>query len=122
MAESIPQTAAYHWQGKLRAIAVTSRERSRALPDIPTAIESGLKDFEVVGFYGFLAPADLPRDVRAQLSEAFAQVLAAPDIRERMIAQGADSAFLGGEDFAHFLASQTPIWASAVLKSGGRLD
>lgn len=122
MAESIPQAAAYHRQGKVRAIAVTSRERNRALPDIPTAIESGLKDFEVVGFYGFLAPANLPRDIRVQLSEAFAQVLAAPDIRERMIAQGADPAFLGGEDFARFLASQTPIWASAVLKSGARLD
>jgi tripartite-type tricarboxylate transporter receptor subunit TctC len=122
MAESIPQAAAYHRQGKVRAIAVTSRERNRALPDIPTVIESGLKDFEVVGFYGFLAPANLPRDIRAKLSEAFGQVLAAPDIRERMIAQGADPDFLGSEDFARFLASQTPKWASAVLKSGARLD
>jgi tripartite-type tricarboxylate transporter receptor subunit TctC len=122
MAESIPQAAAYHRQGKVRAIAVTSHERNRALPDIPTVIESGLKDFEVVGFYGFLAPANLPRDIRAKLSEAFGQVLAAPDIRERMIAQGADPDFLGSEDFARFLASQTPKWASAVLKSGARLD
>ena len=56
MAESIPQAANYHKQGKVRALAVTSAQRNPALPDTPTVIESGLKGFEVVGFYGFLAP------------------------------------------------------------------
>ena len=122
MAESIPQAAAYHKQGKVKALAVTSRERNPALPEIPTAMESGLKGFEVVGFYGFLAPANLPRDVTAKLSDAFRQVLASPDVRNRMIAQGADPAFLGAEDFAKYLAAETPRWADAVKKSGARLD
>jgi tripartite-type tricarboxylate transporter receptor subunit TctC len=122
MAESIPQAAAYHKQGKVRALAVTSRERNPALPDIPTAIESGLKDFEVVGFYGFLAPAKLPKDITARLSDAFRQVLSAPDILKRMIDQGADPAFLGSEDFSQFLAAEMPKWATAVSKSGARLD
>ena len=122
MAESIPQAAAYHKQGKVKALAVTSRERNPALPDIPTAIESGLKDFEVVGFYGFLAPANLPRDVAAKLSDAFRQVLASPDIRNRMITQGADPAFLGADDFAKYLAAEMPRWADAVKKSGARMD
>ncbi len=122
MAESIPQAAAYHKQGKVRALAVTSRERNPALPDIPTVMESGLKDFEVVGFYGFLAPANLPRDVRDRLSDAFRQVLTSPEIRNRMITQGADPAFLGSEDFSKFLAAEMPRWAEAVRKSGAKLD
>jgi tripartite-type tricarboxylate transporter receptor subunit TctC len=122
MAESIPQAAAYHKQGKVKALAVTSRERNPALPDIPTVMETGLKDFEVVGFYGFLAPANLPKDVRDRLSDAFRQVLTSPEIRNRMIAQGADPAFLGAEDFAKYLAAETPRWAEAVRKSGAKMD
>ena len=122
MAESIPQAAAYHKQGKVRAIAVTSRTRNPALPDTPTVIESGLKDFEVVGFYGFLAPANLPKDIAARLSDAFRQVLTSPEIQGRMTSQGADPAFLGHEDFAKFLAAEAPKWAQAVMKSGAKLD
>ena len=122
MAESIPQAATYHKQGKVRALAVTSRERNPALPDIPTVIESGIKNFEVVGFYGFLAPAGTPKDVVAKLSDAFRQVLAMPDIRNRMITQGADPAFLGDADFSQFLAAELPRWADAVKKSGARVD
>ena len=122
MAESIPQAANYHKQGKVRALAVTSRERNPALPDIPTAIESGLRDFEVVGFYGFLAPAGTPREVVHKLSDAFRQVLATPEIRSRMVTQGADPAFLGAEDFARFLSAEMPRWADAVQKSGAKLD
>jgi tripartite-type tricarboxylate transporter receptor subunit TctC len=122
MAESIPQAANYHKQGKVKALAVTSRERNPALPDTPTVIESGIKGFEVVGFYGFLAPAGLPKDVTAKLSDAFRQVMSTPDIRSRMVAQGADPAFLGSEDFTKFLAAEMPRWADAVKKSGARLD
>ncbi|AOG24151.1 Bug family tripartite tricarboxylate transporter substrate binding protein [Acidovorax sp. RAC01] len=122
MAESIPQAAAYHKQGKVRALAVTSRERNPALPDVPTVIESGIKGFEVVGFYGFLAPAGTPKDVVAKLSDAFGQVMQMPDVRNRMVSQGADPAFLGADDFAKFLASEMPRWADAVKKSGAKVD
>ncbi len=122
MGESIPQAANYHKQGKVRALAVTSRERNPALPDVPTVIESGIKDFEVVGFYGFLAPAGLPKDVTAKLSDAFQQVMNNPDIRNRMVTQGADPAFMGSEDFTKFLAAEMPRWAKAVKASGARLD
>ena len=122
MGESIPQAANYHKQGKVRALAVTSRERNPALPDVPTVIESGFKGFEVVGFYGFLAPAGLPKDVKAKLSDAFKQVMNNPDVRNRMVTQGADPAFMGSEDFGQFLASETPRWAQAVKASGAKLD
>jgi tripartite-type tricarboxylate transporter receptor subunit TctC len=77
MAESIPQAAAYHKQGKVRP-GRDQQERNPALPEVPTAIESGLKGFEVVGFYGFLAPAGLPKEVTAKLSNAFQQVMNCP--------------------------------------------
>ncbi|NDG15203.1 MAG: tripartite tricarboxylate transporter substrate binding protein, partial [Betaproteobacteria bacterium] len=82
MAESVPQASVYHKQGKVRALAVTGRERSPALPDIPTVSEAGLKAFEVVGFYGFLAPAGTPADVVNTLSQAFRTVLSQADIRQ----------------------------------------
>lgn len=122
MAESIPQAASYHKQGKVRALAVTSRERNPALPDVPTVMETGIKNFEVVGFYGFLAPAGTPRDVVAKLSDTFKQVLALPEVRNRMITQGADPAFLGADEFAKYLAGEMPRWADAVGKSGAKLD
>jgi tripartite-type tricarboxylate transporter receptor subunit TctC len=122
MAESIPQAAQYHKQGKVRALAVTSRERNPALPDVPTVIESGLRHFEVVGFYGFLAPAGTPREAINRLSEALRVVLSQPDIQSRMVTQGADPAFLGSDDFARYLQTEMPRWAGVVKSSGAKLD
>ena len=123
MAESIPQAAQYHKQGKVRALAVTSRERNPALPDVPTVMETRVaKNFEVVGFYGFLAPAGTPKAVVDKLSDAFKQVLALPDVRNRMITQGADPAYLGADEFAAFLTAELPKWNAAVQASGAKLD
>ena len=122
MAESIPQAAQYVKAGKLRALAVTSRERNPALPEVPTMIEAGLKGFEVVGFYGVLAPAATPKAVVDRLSAAFKATLDSADVRSRMVAQGADPAFLGADDFAQFLAREMPRWAKVVKDSGTRLD
>jgi tripartite-type tricarboxylate transporter receptor subunit TctC len=122
MAESIPQAAQYAKAGKVRAIAVTSRMRNPALPEVPTAIEAGLVGFEVVGFYGVLAPAGTPAPVVERLSAAFQQVLAAPEVRDRMITQGADPAFLDAPSFGRFLAAEMPKWAAAVKASGAQLD
>ncbi len=122
MAESIPQASQYVKQGKLRALAVTSRERSNALPDTPTLIEAGLKDFDVVGFYGVLAPAATPKPVVERLAAAFKATLETPDIRTRMVAQGADPAFLGPDAFSAYLRSEMPKWAKAVKDSGAKLD
>lgn len=122
MAESIPQAAQYAKAGKVRALAVTSAARNQALADTPTVIESGIKGFEVVGFYGFLAPAGTPKDIVAKLSAAFGQALETPDIRNRMISQGADPAYLNAEAFAAFLQRETPRWQKVVKDSGARID
>ena len=122
MAESIPQASQYVKAGNLRALAVTSRERNPALPEVPTMIEAGLKGFEVVGFYGVLAPAGTPKPIVDKLSAAFKAALDAPDVRQKMVTQGADPAFLGADEFKAFLAAEMPKWAKAVKDSGAKLD
>jgi tripartite-type tricarboxylate transporter receptor subunit TctC len=122
MAESVPQAAAYVKGGKLRALAVTSRTRNVALPDTPTLIESGMKDFEVVGFYGVLAPAKTPNDVVDKISTALKSILEDTQMRDRIVASGADPAFLGRESFGKFLSDEMPKWAKAVRDSGAQLD
>lgn len=122
MAESIPQAAAYHKQGKVRALAVTSKARNPALPEIPTAIEAGLKGFEVVGFYGFLAPAGTPQPVVDRLSQAFDKVMGNAELRERMVSQGANPDFMGAAQFKTFLEGEMPRWADAVKRSGTKMD
>jgi tripartite-type tricarboxylate transporter receptor subunit TctC len=122
MAESIPQAAQYAKQGKVRALAVTSSTRNAALPDTQTTNESGVKGLEIVGFYGFVAPANTPKDIVAKLSEAFQKTLETPEIRNRMLSQGADPAYLNGDKFAEFLRNETPRWAKAVKDSGAKVD
>jgi tripartite-type tricarboxylate transporter receptor subunit TctC len=122
MAESVPQASQYHKQGKVRALAVTSAKRNPALPDVPTVIEQGIKGFEVVGFYGVLAPAHLPKNIIAKLSTAFKEILEMPDIRSRMMSQGADPAFLNSDDFSVFLEKEMPVWEQAVKQSGAKQD
>ena len=122
MAESIPLVTQYAKQSKMVPLAITSRERNAALPNVPTLIESGFKDFEVVGFYGFLAPVKTPREIVAQLAQAFQRVLETPEIRNRMISSGADPAFIGPEEFGRFLAAETARWARAVKSSGAKID
>jgi tripartite-type tricarboxylate transporter receptor subunit TctC len=85
MAESVPQAATYAKSGKLRALAVTSRTRNPAMPDTPTLIEAGVKDFEVVGFYGLLAPAATPSGVVDKISSALKTILEEPAMSKRMI-------------------------------------
>ena len=76
----------------------------------------------MVGFYGVLAPAATPKAVVEKLAAAFKATLETPEIRSRMVAQGADPAYLGPEAFTRFLGAEMPKWAKAVKDSGARLD
>lgn len=82
-------TALPHIQaGKLRVLGVTSAQRSRALPDVPTLAEQGLKDFDASVFFGIVVPAGTPQAVVSQLNAAFAQVIQQPEVRDRLAKQG----------------------------------
>jgi tripartite-type tricarboxylate transporter receptor subunit TctC len=122
MAESIPQLSQYLKAGKIRVLAMTGKTRNAAMSDVPTMAEVGVRNFEVVGFYGVLAPPKLPADIAATLSDAFKKTLAAEDVKTKMIAQGADPAFLDAADFSAFLKNEMPRWQAAVKKAGVTLD
>ena len=122
IAESIPQVSQYVKIGKVRALAMTGSERNAAIPDVPTMKEAGIKDFEVVGFYGVLAPARLPADVTTTLTQAFRKTLAAEEVRTRMIQQGADPAYLDAAAFGGYLKIEMERWGNAVRKAGVKLD
>jgi tripartite-type tricarboxylate transporter receptor subunit TctC len=89
---------------------------------VPTFAGAGIMGLEVVAFYGVLAPAGAPKEVVGRLPDAFRQVLESPDIRGRIVAQGAEPAFMPSDAFAIYLASRMPVWANVVKDSGTRLD
>jgi tripartite-type tricarboxylate transporter receptor subunit TctC len=122
IAESIPQVSQYVKLGKVRALAMTGSERNAAIPDVPTMKEAGVKDFEVVGFYGMLAPPKLPADVTAILTQAFQKALASDEVRSKMISQGADPAYLDATAFGAYLKTEMGRWGGAVKKAGVKLE
>ena len=100
--------------GRLRALAVTSLKPSAAVPGMPTMADSGLPGFEVIGFWGVLAPANLPREVAVRLSGEINKVLARPDTRERFASQALDPANTTPEQFAEFIKVEVGRWGKLI--------
>jgi tripartite-type tricarboxylate transporter receptor subunit TctC len=107
--------------GRLRALAVTSSTRIPALPDVPTMAEA-LPGFEVVGWYGLLGPANLPKPIVARLHDEFVKILNRPDVRERIVADGSAPVGSMPEDFRQFMLADLAKWAKVVKESGAKLD
>jgi tripartite-type tricarboxylate transporter receptor subunit TctC len=107
--------------GKLRGIAVTTARRVAALPDLP-AVAEALPGFEVVGWYGIIGPANMPRPIVNKLHETLVRILNAPDIRERITADGSEPAGIGPEPFRQFMLADLAKWAKVVKESGAKLD
>jgi tripartite-type tricarboxylate transporter receptor subunit TctC len=108
--------------GKLRAIAISTAKRSPQAPDLPTVAESGVADFDVTPWYGVLAPAGLPRDITARLNTEVADIIKAPDMRERFVAQGIDLTSSTPEQFAALIKTEVPKWRKIVQDSGAKVD
>ena len=104
--------------GRLRALAITSAQRSAGLPDIPTVAESGVPGYEASLWYGFLGPARMPAEIVNRLSSEIAAALAQPDVRERLASQGVDARSNTPEEFARMLASDMERWAKVVRRAG----
>ena len=107
---------------QLRAIAVTGTARSAALPDVPTAAESGLPGFEVVQYYGLTAPAGVPRPIVERLNKELRTMLAADDFKKRLITYGDDPAPSSPEEYAANIKREEAKWAALVKKLGLKLD
>ena len=109
---TLPPAMAHLQSGKARALAVTSAKRSQYLPDVPTFAETpGLESYELNAHYGIWMPAGTPAEVIARLNAELGKVLAAPDVRERMKALGAEeTASSTPEELARLVREEIPLW------------
>ena len=108
--------------GRLRALGVTSTKRVAAVPDIATLDEQGLKGFETGSWFGMAVPTGTPREVVNKLHAEAARAIAAPELRKRMSAEGAE--FVGDtpEQFTAFVKAEIAKWGKAVKASGAKVD
>ena len=116
---AIPQIKA----GKIRVLAVTTRERSAFLPDVPTVAEaSGIKGYESSNWYGLVGPAKLPRPIVDKLNAALVETLKEPATREKLALQGLEATPSSPEEFAAFLRAEITKWAKVVKDTGSQPD
>jgi len=125
MFDNLPSSMAQIKAGKLTALAVTSSERSGALPDVPTVEQAGgpaLKGYEASSWFGLLAPAGTPADIVNRIQQEVAKSLATPAMKERLLAQGAIPGGNTPAEFAQHIDNEHKKWAQVVKTSGAKVD
>ncbi len=109
--------------GRLRALAVTSRNRTSLVPGVPGMEEAGLPDYEISFWYGFFSPAGTPRQIVQKLYDETTKVLAMPEVGKALGREGTEtSGSKSPEDFAAFIAEDAKLWARLVKDSGAKVD
>ena len=108
--------------GKTRALGVTSPKRSSIAPDIPTVAESGLPGYEVVIWFGVLAPARTPAPIVDKVSQDLAALMKMPDLKERLSQLGSEPVGTTPAQFADLMKNDTAKWSKVVKASGARVD
>lgn len=119
---NIPPALPHAKTGKLRALAVTTAKRSPAVPDLPTIAESGLPGYEATAWFGVLAPAGTPRVIVDRLNALIVKALRTPEMKERLLADGAEAIGSTPEEFAAVMRRDIAKWAEVVKKSGARAE
>jgi tripartite-type tricarboxylate transporter receptor subunit TctC len=122
MFDNLPSALPQVKAGKLRALGVTSARRSQAAPDIPTIAESGVPGYEVDSWFGILAPAATPKEIVSKLNVEIVRILKIPEVRERLLEQGAEPVGDTPEHFAEHIRRETAKWARVVKASGAKAD
>ena len=122
MFATIPSVIQHIKAGNLVAIAVTSRERSRSMPEVPTVAESGFPGFEAGSWFGLFAPKGTPAAVIAELNRATNEFIAERAVQTRMIEEGADPAGGTPEQFGAFVRREFEKWRTVVRESGAVVD
>jgi tripartite-type tricarboxylate transporter receptor subunit TctC len=115
---ALPQVRA----GKLKAIAVTTTERFAAVPQVPTVAESGVPGYEARAWFGVLAPAGTPRPIVTRLNAEIVKIVRTPQMRERMLADGAEAIGSTPEAFAAVIKTDIAKWAKVIKASGAKAD
>ncbi len=106
--------------GKLVVLGMTTPKRWEGLPDVPTIDEAGLPGYEIVNWYGLLAPAGTPGDILARLGSELARILKRPDVRERMARQSIDVSASSAEEFGAYMRAEMTRWAKVIKDTGAR--
>ena len=125
MFDNLPSSMQQIKAGKLKPLAVTSAQRSPALPNVPTVEEAGgasFKGYEASSWFGLLAPAGTPPDVVSRIQQEVAKSLGTPAIKEKLLAQGAMPSGNSPADFARLIDSEHKKWAQVVKASGAKVD
>src|SRR6266446_2486590 len=118
----VPAAAPHIKAGKLRALALVAPQRAAALPEVPTAAEAGLPNFEVTTWYGILAPAGTPRTIVTRLNAELVKAMHAPDLKERLAAMATDPATSTPEEFADYIKREIAKWGEVVRQAGLLLE
>ncbi|MBA2547694.1 MAG: tripartite tricarboxylate transporter substrate binding protein [Burkholderiaceae bacterium] len=123
MFDNLPSALPHIKSGRLKALAVTSRDRSTALPDTPTVEEAAnLKGFDASSWFGLFAPAGTPRAIVDKIQADVAKALAVPEVRERFVSQGAQPGGTTPDQFAAFIRAETDKWTKVVKISNAKVD
>ena len=124
MFDNLPSALPHIKSGRLKALAVTSAQRSAALPELPAIAETGgvLKGFDASSWFGLFAPAGTPAEIVNRIQQETAKSFQSPPFKERLLSQGAIPGGQPSAEFVKFIAAETRKWAQVVKTSGAKVD
>ena len=107
---------------RVRALAVSTRERAAAIPDVPTAMEAGVKGYEAIGWFGLFAPGGTPPTIIQQMSSDVAKIMSTPAMRERALQEGATPIGSTAAEFTKFVNAEIAKWTKIIHDAGIKLE
>ena len=108
--------------GRTRALAVTTKARSRLLPELPSLDEAGLKGYDLYGWGGIVGPAAMPPEITAKLNAEITKALRQPDVAEKLATLGSEPGGMTPQEFGRFIQDEAAKWKKLVVSTGAKLD
>ena len=122
MFDNLPNVIGHVRAGKMKALAVSTAQRSALAPEVPTVAEAGVPGYELAVWFGVLAPAGTPRDIVARLNAEIVKALNSPDVKDRFARQGVEVRTSTPEQFGEFLRAEVARWAKVIQDAGIKAD
>ena len=122
MFDSLPGVMQHIKAGKLKALAVTTKQRAKTLPDVPTMQEAGVKDFEATAWFGLYGPAKMPPELLRKISADVLDALKSPTVQAKYAAQGAEPGSMSQPEFSKFVDAELTRWNNVVTAANVKLD
>ncbi len=118
----LPVISPYVKAGKVRAISVSSAQRSQYFPDVPTTAEAGYPNVAMTNYYGLLLPAKTPGDIVAKLHDAVVKAVNTPSVREKLMSVGADPLTMTPDEFTRFIRADIEKWRKLIKSAGIKVE